>query len=280
MNDTVYLQEYVSTGSQQAFSELVRRHVNLVYSAAVRQVRDPHKAEDITQAVFILLAKKAGTLRHETVVAAWLLKAVRYAAMDILKMEARRKKHETRAAEQMPRYSVDLEVEWKWPVVEPELDAALAELGETDRRAILLKYYGKKTYHDIGMELNLTEEAARKRVTRAVEKLRAILLKRGAVVAPAVLAVMLTRNIAQAAPAALVSRICDTAPGMAITAADEIAISIARKMHTHSLRVGGAWAAAGIAAIIALGILIHHTLTYVQTHTPAAKAVHEEQLNR
>src|SRR3954467_4844008 len=104
MTETQLLQEYVETGSQEAFSDLVRRHIDLVYSAALRQVRNSAMAEDVTQAVFILLAKKAGTLRHETVPAAGVLAATLYASLDAIKLESRRKKHEARAAEMAPNY--------------------------------------------------------------------------------------------------------------------------------------------------------------------------------
>src|SRR5262245_63782712 len=141
MTDTLLLQEFVETGSQQAFTQLVNRHVDLVYSSALRQVRDPSMAEDVTQAVFILLAKKAAGLRRETVPAAWLLAATRYASLDALKMEARRRKHELRAAQMAPTFTEhDFEAEWKWKAVKPRLDEAMSRVNESDSRAVLLTF--------------------------------------------------------------------------------------------------------------------------------------------
>jgi len=261
MNDTAYLQEYVRTASHDAFSQIVRRHLDLVYSAALRQTRDRHKAEDITQAVFILLAKKAPSLTSEVILPAWLLRATRYAALDLIKMESRRKKHEERFAQTMARSEVDIEVDWKWPVVSPELDAAIAQLSEPDRRALLLKYYGKKTYHEIGQELGVAEEAARKRVTRAVEKLRAVLLRRGAVVAPAVLAMILSTKLVSAAPLEMHSQLCNNVLSNATSASShQLAMRVSSQMTSHSIKLTGVYVTAASVAIVLLGIWIHSTL--------------------
>lgn len=275
MNDTAYLQEFVQTGSHEAFSHIVRQHLDLVYSAAFRQTRDKHKAEDITQAVFILLAKKAPSLTSETILPAWLIRATRYAALDLIKMESRRKKHEERFAQTMARSEVVIEVDWKWPVVSPELDAAIAELSEADRRALVLKYYGKKTYHEIGKELGVAEEAARKRVTRAVEKLRAILLRRGAVVAPAVLAMILSTKLISAAPVDLHATLCEkilsSNTATSGTVANQLAMRVGGQMSSHTLKLTGVYVAAASVLIVLLGIWIHTALNRPQTDSASTR---------
>src|SRR5688572_5315136 len=102
MNDAQLLQDYVTTGSQQSFGELVNRHLNLVYAAARRQVRDAHLAEDVAQAVFIIFARKARTVRSAAVLPAWLLSTTRFAASNALSLENRRRRHEHKAASMAP----------------------------------------------------------------------------------------------------------------------------------------------------------------------------------
>src|SRR3954469_15965810 len=171
MDDAQLLQSYVETGSSEAFTALTSKHVNFVYGAALRLVRDRHVAEEVTQAVFIVLSRKAATLRHEAVLSSWLMSTTRYAALGHMKIAARRKRHEKRAAE-MAKTAWSDQADLRWPEFEGDMDAALASLREPDRRAIMLRFYEQKNFDEIAAALGTAEEAARKRVSRAVEKLR------------------------------------------------------------------------------------------------------------
>ncbi len=200
--DTQLLADYVRAQDQHAFATLVQRHINLVYSAALRRTRDSHLADDITQAVFVILARKAATFTPDVVLSAWLHRTTRYAAMDALKLRGRRARHELKAAEMRPSH-YNPEVEMHWPRVRELLDQALDVLNDSDRRAVMLRYYENKSFAEVGATLGLAEDAARKRVSRAAEKLRGWLSRRGGgAVAVAALGVMLQTKIAEASPPA------------------------------------------------------------------------------
>jgi RNA polymerase sigma factor (sigma-70 family) len=206
MDDRMLLQAYVEEGSEEAFATLVSRHLNLVYCAALRRTRDPQLAEDITQVVFILLARKARSLRRETILSGWLYRTTRYTAGDVLKSEFRRHRREQEAQMESPTESDSSETSWQ--SIAPVLDDAIGALGENDRNAIILRFFENRTFKQVGLVLGLNEDTARLRVSRAVEKLRSLLLRRNVIVPEMMLAGLLsTHAVTGAAPGALASSI-------------------------------------------------------------------------
>src|SRR6266850_7175513 len=169
LSDMALLREYAARDSEAAFEELVSRRVGFVYAAALRQVRDPHLAEEVTQAVFIILAQKAGRISDKTILTGWLFKTTRYAAIAQMRADARRRQREQEAfmqSEIQPAAPDPL-----WDKMSPLLDEALAALGETDRQAVLLRFFENKSLAEVGSHLGTGEDTARKRVSRALEKL-------------------------------------------------------------------------------------------------------------
>src|SRR5688572_31750181 len=215
--DLDLLHEYAQTRSQHAFERLVNRHLNLVYSAAARQLRDPHAAHDVTQAVFIVLAKKADRLRPGTLLSAWLLGVTRFAARDYLKAARRRQKHEHAAALQRTAQMATAQDNIPMtpthqqgdsphdqaggrgrapdgqlgdsalarPVASPAanldglLDDALASLSKPARDALVLRFFDGNSFKEVGQRLGITETAAKQRVFRALERFRGLLGRRG-----------------------------------------------------------------------------------------------------
>src|SRR5262245_48916539 len=177
LDDRQLLRRYVAHGSDAAFSELVARHVNLVYSAALRRAgRDTHLAQDVAQLVFTDLARKARSLPKDVVLAGWLHKATRFATAQVLRSEDRREKREQEAVA-MNELKSDSTLDWEQ--IRPLLDEALDRLNQTDRDALLLRFFEQRSLAEVGRALGSNEEATRKRVSRALEKLRAHLARRG-----------------------------------------------------------------------------------------------------
>ncbi|HEY5069439.1 MAG TPA: sigma-70 family RNA polymerase sigma factor, partial [Candidatus Acidoferrum sp.] len=200
--------------SEAAFAALVERHVNLVYSTALRSVGGTHAAEEITQAVFIILARKAGKMLRRTVLSGWLYQTTRLTAANFLRTEIRRQNREQEAFMQSTLSETET-----WTQIAPLLDDAISRLGERDRNAILLRYFENKSAREMAAALRVDEPAAQKRLTRAVEKLRKFFAKRGVTLTAAAIAGAVSANSVQAAPIGLAATVtAAAAKGAAVSA--------------------------------------------------------------
>lgn len=211
LNDSELLMAYVRDGSEPAFTELVGRHIGLVYATALRQVNGAsHLAEDITQKVFTSLAQKASRLTGHTSLAGWLYTSVRYAASDTRRAEQRRTRREQESYA-MNKLSESEGPAPDWEQLRPVIDDTLSELDDEDREAILLRFFQGCPLAEIGARLGLKENTARMRVERALDKLRLALAKRKITSTAAALATSLTGYAMSVAPAGMAARISSAA---------------------------------------------------------------------
>lgn len=209
--DAELLQRHVRDHSEAAFAELVQRHLALVYSTALRQVGgDAHLAQDVAQTVFTALARKAAALSGHTVLAGWLYLGTHHASAQAVRSIRRRRTREQEAHAMEEIVAPDTPPT-DWDRVRPVLDDALRALGETDREAVLLRFFERRAFADIGAALNLSDDAARMRVDRALGKLRDLLGRRGITSTTAALSAALGQQAMVAAPAGLAATITGTA---------------------------------------------------------------------
>lgn len=247
MNDWQLLDEYATRNSEPAFRALVDRYAGMVYHAALRQVRNPYAAEEVAQAVFIALAQKARRIPKQTVLCGWLFRATRFAVLNLLRDEACRRRYEHQA---MDSTIAPNEAESVWQQITPHLDEALDRLSKADRELVMIRFFGNKSHKEVAQTLGISEGTAKKRLSRALEKLRAIFARRGLAVPAVALSAAFSAFGAQAAPAGLASSITAAAlaNGAAATASTlSIAQSVLKLM---------AWAKAKAALAIGAGVLL------------------------
>ena len=262
-DDRKLLARYVAEVSEEAFAELTRRYMGLVYSAALRQVRNEQLAQDVTQVVFANLARKARSIPDGTVLAGWLHRDTRYTALDFIRAEARRLRREQQSVEMN---SLNPDPQPGWEEIRPLLDEALTKLSPADRDALLLRYFEQRDFAGVGAALGASAEAARKRVDRALERLREQLVKRGITTTAAALAGALTAHAVETVPAGLVISL---AAGSAVAAASGASGCISNLLFMTKAKI--AIGTAVLAGILATPLLI-------QQHELAAARAEQSDL--
>jgi RNA polymerase sigma factor (sigma-70 family) len=280
--DLDLLRQFTRDRSQDAFTTLVKRHVNLVHSAALRQVRSPQLAEEVAQSVFADLARHAAELKPGTVLTAWLYQVTRWTAIDVVRKESRRQLREQIAVEMTNMNATAAD----WTHIAPLLDDAMAALDETDRSAILLRYFENQSLREVGAALGTSDDAAQKRVSRAVEQLREFFSQRNVTIGASGLVVVISANAVQAAPIGLAATISAAAvlAGTAVHTSTVIAATKAIAMTT----IQKALITATLAVVAGAGIYEAHQAaqlreqnqTLQQQQAPLADQIQQMQRER
>ena len=263
-DDITLLKQYAG-GDESAFTTLFKRHVHLVYSAALRQARNPSHAEEVTQAVFILLARKAKSLSPKTVLSGWLYQAARLTTASLIKREIRRQRREQEVYMQtLTEPDTPL-----WEQISPLLEDAMGRLGEKDRNAIVLRFFENRTPQEVAAAFKLNEVTARKRVSRALEKLQKFFFKRGIASTGETLAGAISIHSVQPVPVALVKTIAAAAlakgaaasiPTLALVKSTVIALTMKTKTIVATAVIGTLILGAGVCSVY---VAWHHKMARV-----------------
>jgi len=255
-DDLTLLEQYAKDGSEAAFVMLVTRYVNLVYSVALQRTGNSHHAEEVSQAVFIILARKAAHLSGRVILSGWLYHTTQLTAQNFIRSEIRRARREQEAHMQSVLDESGTET---WSRIAPILHEAMARLNAHDRDAILLRYFENKSVSEMALVMRIAEPAAHKRLTRAVERLRNIFARRGVKLSAAALVNIVAANSVSAAPAGLTTSItAATAQGAAVSGSTLILVKGASKLM--------AWTKAKMAIVAGAGVLLATALTPVAVH--------------
>jgi uncharacterized protein (TIGR03435 family) len=270
-NDMDLVREFARHNSETAFTELVRRHINLVYSVALRCTRNPNDAEEVTQAVFIILARKAVSLGERTVFTGWLYETTRFVSTRLLRNNDRRQRREQEAYMQSTLNETD--TAGVWEKLSPDLETAMSQLATRDRALLVLRFYENKTGSEAAALLGIREAAAHKRATRAIEKLRKIFAQRGVTFPAAAIAGAVSANSVQAAPIALAKSVTAVAIIKGATAGSSTLTLIKGTLKLM------AWTKAKTAIVVGAGILFATgttTIVVTQIYSHSTSAVSAE----
>jgi RNA polymerase sigma factor (sigma-70 family) len=243
-SDVQLLEQYARQGSEAAFGEIVARYADLVYSAALRQLRSPDAARDVTQTVFIDLARKSRSLAHKLpangAIVGWLYRSTRFAALNFIRNDQRRQNTERQVMDNPGLLSPEHDDTLDWDHVRPLLDAAISRLGEKDRDALLLRFFQNQDFRGVGAALGISDDAAQKRVSRALERLRRLLARQGITTTGVALSAAISAHAVQSAPAALIPALTKCAIAGAAAPVNGLAATKAVAVITSHKAIAGA----------------------------------------
>jgi len=248
--DAELLQRYVRDRQEEAFSELVQRHFPVVYAAALRRGQGrADLAEEAAQQVFCDLARKSATLMHYDSLIGWLYRSVRYAVIDAMRADGRRRDLARRAALDPVAMPGDTDAPPDWTELRPWLDAAMDDLRERDREVVLMRYFYNQSFREIGVRLGVSENTARMRTERGLERLRGLLARRGVRSSAAVLAVALGHEACASAPAGVGFAVTQAA--LAVGPAQGVGAMLTTfLMAKYTIPVLSGLVAAGVTAVV------------------------------
>ena len=271
-SDAELLRDYAERGVEAAFAEIVRRHTNLVYSAALRQVESPGAAAEITQNAFVALVRGArpllSHLAPEAALGGWLCRVTRNLSLNFRRDEFRRQKREKEAVTSITS-SPESSFEWEQP--RPVLDEAMAGLNEVDHDAVVMRFFENRDFRAVGVALGITDDAAQKRVARALEKLRDLLARRGVRMSGGALSLLLAANGIQAAPAGLTAAILSAAAVAGASASTTALFAATKTLAMTTLQKA---LVTVTAAVLATGIYQTHRVAQLRQQVRALQ--HEQ----
>jgi len=285
-DDRNLLRQYAERHSEDAFTALVNRHLDLVYSVALRQVRSQQLAEEVAQSAFADLARNAHRLTPDTILPAWLYQVARRTAIDVVRRESRRQLREQIAVDMtnMNANATDLSLrnpmEEDWTQIEPLLDEAMHALDDTDRAAVMLRYFENKSLREVGQTIGTSEDAVQKRVSRAVERLREFFTKRNVTVGAGGLVVLISANAIQAAPAGLAATISSAAVLAGTTVAATTTATITKAIAMTALQKTLITAGGGIYEARQAATLRSQVQTLQQQQVPLTEQIGQLQRER